>query len=332
MNTRYAMRAAACLLGSAAALSAQTALAQVPQPAGYPSRAIRIIVPIGQGGGFDFLGRTVAQKLSERSGQSVFVENRPGAGSLVGTEAAAKAAPDGYTLLVGGLTNMAANVGLYKSLPYDPLADFRPLAMAVSYSFCLVARKDLPQANLKELIDHARANPGKVTYASAGTGTGQHVAAAVLAHLTQTNLSHVPYKGAPPAYQDMLAGRIDLFFDNCGVAKGFVDNGQVRLLAVSGGERSAAMPGTPTVSETGVAKMEMESWIGFYIQSRAPQPITEWLRAEMAAVLNSPDVVQRLERGGGRMMRLSIPETEAFMRAEVAKWRVLIPQAGVNAE
>lgn len=298
----------------------------------YPNRPVRVIVPVGPGGGFDLLARIVSPSLSDRIGQPVVVENRPGAGSLVGTEAVAKSPQDGYTLLIGGLSNIAANAGLYKRLPYDPLGDFKLLSLSVTYSLCLISRKDLPQATVREVIDFARANPGKLSYASAGVGSAQHVAAGLLAHLTGTNMLHVPYKGAGAAQQDVLAGRVDLFFNNCAAVKPFIDSAQVKILAVTGRERGQALPQVPTLIETGAAPLEMDSWIGFFIGSRTPQAIIDWLRTEIAAVIATPDVATRLERDGGRILHISIAESEAYVQSEVNRWRTLIPQAGISVE
>ncbi len=340
MSARYAARHVArhaihaimaAALAGLIALDASLHLAMA-QPQGYPSRPIRIIVPTGPGGGFDIQARTIAQKLSEKPGLSVIVENRPGAGSLNGTDAVAKAPADGYTLLYGGLTNMAANVGLYKKLPYDPVADFTTVAKTVFIPFCLIARKDLPQTSLQQLLEFGRGNAGKINYASAGVGTGQHVAAAVMFKLANVDAVHVPYKAAAPAVQDVIASRVDVLFDNCGPAKQYVDAGQVRLLAVSSRERNAAFPGVPTAIESGVANMEMDSWAGLYAHSATPAPILEWLRKEVAVALTAPDVVARLERGGGRVSKMSTSEADAFVRSEVAKWRALIPQAGITAD
>jgi tripartite-type tricarboxylate transporter receptor subunit TctC len=301
------------------------------QAQNYPARPIRVIVPVGPGGGFDLLARVVAPRLSDQLGQPVVVENRPGAGSLVGTEAVAKAPHDGYTLLIGGVTNMAANAGLYKSLPYDPL-DFKPISLTVNYPFCLLARKDLPQSSLKEVIAFAKTNPGKMTYASAGVGTAQHVVGALLAHLTGTEMLHIPYKGAAAAHTDMVAGRVDLFFNNCGVVKSFVEGGQMKLLAVSGRQRTPAYPNIPTVVETGVADLQFDSWIGFFVGARTPQPIIDRLRQEVARALATPEIAERLQRDGGELLRMSPAESEAFLQAEVKKWRELIPKAGVQAQ
>lgn len=317
------------------ALLVAALLAVIPAPGvtqTYPNRPVRVIVPVGPGGGFDLLARIISPSLSDRIGQPVVVENRPGAGSLVGTEAVAKSPQDGYTLLIGGLSNIAANAGLYKRLPYDPLGDFKLLSLSVTYSLCLTSRKDLPQATVREVIDFARANPGKLSYASAGVGSAQHVAGGLLAQLTGTNMLHVPYKGAGAAQQDVLAGRVDLFFNNCAAVKPFIDSGQVKILAVTGRERSQALPQVPTLIETGVAPLEMDSWIGFFIGSRTPQAIIDRLRTEIAAVIATPDVATRLERDGGRILHISIAESEAYVQAEVNRWRTLIPQAGISVE
>lgn len=298
----------------------------------FPAKPLRLIVPQPPGGGFDLVGRVIASKLAEYLGQQVVVENKTGAGTLVGTEAAAKAQADGYTLLVGGFSNIAANVGLYKQLPYDPLTDFVPVGLVVSYGYALVGRKDLPFGNLRDLIAFARQNPGKLTYASGGVGTGQHIAGAALAQATGTSLLHVPYRGAQAAYQDLLSGRVDLFFDNAGTAKQYVDTAQVKAFAVSTLDRFPGLPALPTVTETGVGKVQAEAWFGIFTRAGTPpQPLAR-LRAELAKSSQSSDVVGRFEKGGGRMLRMSTQESEAFVRSEVAKWSTMIREAGISAE
>ncbi len=319
----------AMLFAGALALCAGVAISNAQD---YPYRPVRIIAPNPPGGGFDFIARVTAQKLGEQLNQQVVVENRTGAGTLVGTDAAAKSTPDGYTLLVGGLSNIAANVGLYKKLPYDPLADFVPVGMVASYAYVLVSRKDLPQQNLRELIDYARANPGKLTYASGGVGTGQHIAAAALAQITGVKMVHVPYRGAQAAHLDLQSGRVDLFFDNAGTAKVFVDDGRVKALAVSSAQRFAGLPSVPTVNETGVAKIEMEAWFGIFARTGTPPAVLKRLQVEMAKVIQAPDVTKRFEAGGGRMLRMSVAETDAFVKSEIRKWSTLIREAGITAE
>jgi tripartite-type tricarboxylate transporter receptor subunit TctC len=298
----------------------------------YPYRPVRIIAPNPPGGGFDFVARVTAQKLTDFLGQQVVVENRTGAGTLVGTDVAAKSTPDGYTLLVGSLSNLAANLGMYQKLPYNPLADFVPVGMIVAYSYALVSRKDLPQQSLREIVEFARAHPGKLTYASGGIGTGQHVAAAVLGQLTGVQMVHVPYRGAQAAHVDLLSGRVDIFFDNAVTAQPYVDDGRLKVYAVSSARRFPGMPGVPTVNETGVAKMEMDAWFGLYARAGTPDAVLKRLRAEMDKVINAPDVVARFEKGGGRILRMSPTEADAYTKSEISKWSTLIRQAGIKAD
>lgn len=319
-------------MARAAAFVAALALtAQAPAVAQtYPDRTIKIVVPQPPGGGFDTVGRILAEKLTPLLGQTVLVENRVGAGTRVGTEAAAKSAADGYTLLLGALSNMALNAGLYTDLPYDPIKDFTPIGMAVTWSYTLVARKDLPQKDLKELIAYARDNPEKVTYASAGKGSGQHLAMAATAQLAGVKLTHVAYRGAQAAYQDVLGGRVDLFFDISSTARSQVDAGTVRALAVSSKDRQQMHPDVPSVMETGVAPLDMESWFGLFAPAATPAPILERLRAEFAKVVAMPEVAALFDKTGGRVMKLSVAETDALVKSEVERWTKLITEAGLR--
>src|SRR5258706_7946765 len=198
----------------------------------YAERAVKIIVPIGPGGSYDLVGRQLADALSKRTGQSFFVENKPGAGSVVGTQAAAQSEPDGYTLLVGGLSNMAFNSALYSKLAYDPLKDFVPVALVYRFGYVMVGRKDMPQTKLADIVAAAKANPGSITVATAGVGTGQHLVAAAFMKGAGIKLQEVPYKGSPAAFTDLLAGRIDLFFDSIAAGLPYVQSGQARGIAV----------------------------------------------------------------------------------------------------
>ena len=296
----------------------------------YPNQTIKIIVPQPPGGGFDTVGRILADKLGPLLGQTVLVENRIGAGTLVGTEAAAKAAPDGYTLLLGALSNIALNVGVYEKLPYAPLKDFTPIGLAVTWSYTLVARKDLPQKDLKEVIEYARANPEKVTYASGGKGSGQHIAIAVTAQLAGVKMTHVPYRGAQAAYQDILGGRVDLFFDISSTARSQVDGGTVRALAVSSKDRQKMHPDVPSVMETGVAPLDMESWFGLFAPAATPAPILERLRAELAKVIAVPAVAEVFAKTGGRVLKLTPAEADAMIRRDIERWTRLIEEAGLK--
>jgi tripartite-type tricarboxylate transporter receptor subunit TctC len=308
--------------------ASQTALAQTT----YPQQAIKIIVPQPPGGGFDTVARLLAERLSSSLAQSVIVENRTGAGTLVGTEAVAKAAPDGYTLLLGGLSNMALNPGFYPKLSYDPVKDFSVIGLAVTYSYTLVARKDLPMSSLAEVIAYAKGNPDKLNYASAGNGSGQHIGLAVLSNLTGAKMTHVPYRGAQAAYQDLIAGRVDLFFDLSPTAKIQVDADRVKALAVSSKERQAFHPAVPSLTETGVAKLEMESWFGLFAPVAIPAQVLQRLRTEFANVMAQAEVIERFQKTGGRPLRITASEAEGFVKQEAERWTRLVREAGVKAD
>ena len=328
LNFKNALRAL-CL--AAAGLVAGLALPSHAQEP-YPNRALKVIVPQPPGGGFDFVARLLAERLATQLKQPVVVENRPGSGTLVGTDAAAKAAPDGYTLLTGSVSNLALNPGLYANLSYDPLKDFEPVGLAVSYSYTLIARKDLPFASLPELIAHAKANPGKLTYASGGNGSGQHVLAAALWHLAGVQLTHVPYRGAQAAYTDLIGGRVDLFFDLSSTARPQVDAGNVKALAVSGAARNPMHPQVPTVRETGAAALELESWFGYFVPARTPKPEQMRLQQEMATIMRSPELIERFEKAGGKPMALVGDDAKALVRRDVERWTKLIKDIGIKAD
>ncbi|MDP1743049.1 tripartite tricarboxylate transporter substrate binding protein [Polaromonas sp.] len=324
---RLALVAAMAALANVAAL-----LPSHAQSGAYPNRVVKVIVPQPPGGGFDFVGRLLADRMGKQTGQGFIVENKPGSGTLVGTDFVAKAAPDGYTLLVGSVSNIALNPGLYRSLPYDSLKDFEPVGLAVGYSYTLMARKDLPLASLKEVVAYAKANPGKLTYASAGNGSGQHVLPAALWHLAGVQITHVPYRGAQAAYQDLLGGRVDLFFDLSPTARVQVDAGNVKALAVSGGQRNPMHPDVPTVQETGVATLELESWFGFFVPARTPPDVLARLRTDLSKVIAAPDVMEAFRKAGGKPMSLNAAETRALVQRDVERWTKLIRDADIKVE
>ena len=298
----------------------------------YPSRPLRVIVPQPPGGGFDFVARQLGERLGKQIGQSVVVENKTGSGTLVGTEAAAQAAPDGYTLLMGSVSNIALNMGLYSKLSYDSLRDFEPVGLAVSYSYTLTARKELPFNSLKDVVAHARANPGKLTYASAGNGSGQHVLAAALWHLAGVNVVHVPYRGAQAAYMDMLGDRVDLFFDLSSTARGQIEGGKVKALAVSGLERNPMHPDVPTITETGVAQLDLESWFGYFVPSKTPADVQERLRTELARVIAMPDLQETFRKAGGKPLSLDAAQTQALVQRDVQRWTKLVRDIGIKSD
>jgi len=298
----------------------------------FPNRTLRVIVPQPPGGGFDLVARVLAEGLATELGQSVIVENRPGGGTVVGTDAVAKADPDGHTILLGASANLVLSAGLYRSLPYDPKADFRALGIAAGFTYTMIARNDLPQGTLKEIVDFARANPGKLTYASAGNGSGQHIAAALLWHLAGVSITHVPYKGAQAAYQDLLPGRVDLFFDTSSTARPHVESGRVRAIAVSPATRIPYHPAVPTVRETGVVDFDWETWAGYFVRSATPPPVLARLREAFGKVMASAEMPAALEKRGVRPLRLSGPEADALLASDLDKWTRLIRSAGISAD
>jgi tripartite-type tricarboxylate transporter receptor subunit TctC len=321
-----------CRLLLWAAAIAPLALGAAPAQAqtGYPDRPVKIIVPIGPGGSYDLVGRQLADVLSRRMGQSFFVENKPGAGTVVGTQAAAQSEPDGYTLMVGGLSNMAFNSALYSKLGYDPQKDFVPVAVIYKFGYVMVARKDLPQATLKDIVAAAKANPGAISVATAGVGTGQHLVAAAFMKAADVKLLEVPYKGSPPAFTDLLAGRIDLFFDSIAAGLPYVQSGQVRGIAVLSSKRSSLAPDVPTMSEAGVSGLDVDSWLGIFAPAKTPPEAVARLRREIRSSL--PDLKERFEKSGGEIWDLPDDKLDGFVNSEYDSWTKLIREAGIKLD
>ena len=298
----------------------------------YPSRSVTLIVPSAAGGGTDTIARLIGDQLSKQLGQGFVVENRTGAGMLVGTTAAAKAAPDGHTLLVGLTGNMSVNSSLFAKLPYDPLADFTPVAMLANYPFLVVVNNDLPAKSIKELVALLKSQPAKIDYASAGNGTGQHLAPELFKMMTGTEMGHVPYRGAQPAYQDVISGRVPVFFDNMSTAMSLAKSGKVHALAITSKKRSALMPELPTVDEAGVPGYEYHTWFGLWAPKGTPQPIVEKLHAEVQKALSDPTVQQRIAATAGEPSHMAPKDIEPFVKAEIAKWAEVVKRAGIKVE
>lgn len=293
---------------------------------------LRIVVPQPPGGGFDLVGRVLADKLAPVLGQAIVVENKTGAGTVVGTDYVAKITPDGSTAVVGSISNMVMNPWLYKNLPYDPINDFVPVGLVTSYSYTLIGRQGLPFKTLPELIQYAKANPGKITYASGGNGTGQHVLAAALWSKTGVDIVHVPYKGAQAAYTDLIGGRVDLFFDLAPTAKPHIDSGRVVAIATSGAKRNPNLPKVPTVIETGVANVELESWFGLFVPSKTPQASINMWRDAMAKVVKMPDVKDRFEKAGGRPIQPTVEEVNSMVSKDYVRWKNLIADTKIKLD
>ena len=298
----------------------------------YPARSVTLIVPSAAGGGTDTIARLIGDQLSKQLGQGFIVENRTGAGMLVGTTAAAKAAPDGYTLLVGLTGNMSVNPSLFAKLPYDPLADFTPVAMLANYPFLVVVNNDLPAKSIKDLVALLKSQPGRIDYASAGNGTGQHLAPELFKMMTGTEMGHVPYRGAQPAYQDVISGRVPVFFDNMSTAMSLAKDGKVRALAITSRKRSVLMPELPTVDEAGVPGFEYQTWFGFWAPRGTPLPIVEKLYAEVQKALTNPIVQQRIAATAGEPSYMLPQDIESFVKAEIAKWAEVVKRAGIKVE
>jgi tripartite-type tricarboxylate transporter receptor subunit TctC len=314
----------------AATLAPLVGIAAAQAQTKYPERPVKIIVPIGPGGSYDLVGRYVADALSKRTGQAFFVENKPGAGTVVGTQAAAQSEADGYTLLVGGLSNMAFNSALYSKLGYDPRRDFTPVALIYKFGYVMVARKDMPQAKLQDLVAAAQANPGSISVATAGVGTGQQLVAAAFMKAAGVKFLEVPYKGSPPAFTDLLAGRVDLFFDSIAAGLPYVQSGQARGIAVLSSKRSALAPDVPTMSEAGVPGLDVDSWLGIFAPAKTPPEAIAKLRVEIRAAL--PDLKERFEKSGGEAWDLPDDKLDGFVASEYETWTKLIRETGIKLD
>jgi tripartite-type tricarboxylate transporter receptor subunit TctC len=297
----------------------------------YPSRAVTIIVPQPPGGGTDIISRIVGAQLQKQLKQTFVIDNRTGAGTIVGTVAAANAQPDGYTLLAGLNANMAVNSSLYATLAYDPIRDFTPVGMMAEFPFVLVVSKDFPAKSVKELIELAKAKPGEINVASAGNGSGQHLSLELFKLMTGTNMTHVPYRGASPAYSDVISGRTPVFFDNLSSALGQIKSGTVRALAVTGKERSPSLPDVPTVAET-VPGFQNYVWFGLWAPKKTPQAMVEKLHAELKKAVADPELQKRITADAGVPMATPLNEIEPMVKAEIAKWSDVVKRANIKIE
>ncbi len=298
----------------------------------YPTRPVTIIAPSGPGGGFDYVGRMMGVALADQTKGNFIVENRTGSGTVIGTKAAAVAQPDGYTLLVGGLSNIVFNAALYKTLSYDAQADFTPISLVARYPYMLVARAGLKQETLAEVLAEARSKPDTLTIATAGNGTGQHVLAAALAKATNAKLLFIPYKSAQAVYIDLLAGRIDLFIDTLPSVKPHLDSRRAKAFFITSSTRNAAVPSVPTAKEAGVPTLEMGSWFGLFAPARTPPAIVVELRAGLNAAMADPALRSRLESAGIEVMSMSPAQTDAFVKSEFSKWTDVIRQANITLD
>jgi len=298
----------------------------------YPNKPIRLLVGVPPGGANDFVARTIAQQLSTQLGQPVIVENRGGAGGNIAADAVAKSPPDGYTLFLSVIGTMAINPSLYPSLPFDSIRDFATISQLTSMPQVMLVHPSIPAKTLQEFIAYAKNNPGKINFASGGSGTATHLAAELFKTMAGVDMVHVPYKGNGPATVDLLTGRVAVMFDQIATALPTVRDGRLRALGVSTAKRSPAAPDIPTLSESGLPGYDVTTWHGLVAPAGTPRPIIDRLHEEVVKALASPQVRERFE-GAGIVPVSSTPEQfEAFTQAELLRWRTVVKASGAKVE
>jgi tripartite-type tricarboxylate transporter receptor subunit TctC len=302
-----------------------------PAQASYPDRIVKIVVPFAPGGGTDVIARTLAQEMAKDLGASIIIENKPGAGTIIGTQAVAGSAPDGYTLLMGTFAN-AVNPSLNPKLPYDPHKDFAPVALVARSFNIVVVNPNSPIQSIADLIAAAKADPQKLSYGTFGTGTSAHLAGELFKNKAGVNLTTVPYKGAAPAITDLVGGQIQVMFTTVASAASLIAGGQLRALAVTSAERSPAFPQLPTVAEAGVPGYAAESWYGLFAPAGTPADIIDRLNKSAATAVQS-EAFKRLGVNEGLVMVARPPEAfDQYVRGEEERWRKLIQDAGIKIE
>jgi tripartite-type tricarboxylate transporter receptor subunit TctC len=309
-----------------AALASAGASAQ-----GYPSRPIRIIAPFPAGGGYDFLARVVGAEMAKTFGQPVIVENKAGANGNIGTDAAAKSAPDGYTLLMGGNSPLSLNVGLYPKLPYDPLRDFEPIARVATQPNLFAANPKVPVKSVAELVQYAKANPGKLAYASNGNGSPQHLAAEQLKRMAGIDMVHVPYKGAAPTAAALLAGEVSVAFNIILLPLPYVQSGKLTGLAVASSKRSPLAPDIPTMAELGYP-IDIDTWYGLVAPAGTSREIVAKLNAETVRIVNIIDLRDKIRTQGIELGGSTPEEFGAFLKADIAKWTKAIHEMNITID
>lgn len=313
--------AAASVLGGAAR-------AQTPN---YPTRFVRLVVPFPPGGGTDAIARVVAVKLSALWGHEMVIENKGGGATSIGTDAVAKAEPDGYTVLLQSMP-LTVNKFLFATLPFDPVVDLAPVSLICDYPNVMAVPMSSPARTVQEFIDHAKANPGKVTYASSGFGTSVHLSGELFRRMAHVDIRHIPYRGAGPAFNDLIPGRVDVMFNNMGAVMPHIRSGTLRALGVTSLKRSASLPDVPTISEAGVPGFDVTAWYGFFVPARTPQNIIAKLHADTVKALADPVIRGRLDQLGVGVIGSSPEELRQYLASEMSKWSVIIKEAGIKVE
>lgn len=313
-------------------LCAVTLLAHSAVAQEYPGKPIKFIAPIAAGGLTDTLTRALGQRLSERVGQPVIVENRPGAGGLIGMDAAAKSAPDGYTIVMVYQGLASVNPILFKVPPYETLRDFAPIAQVATFPMVLVVNASTPIGSVKELIEQARAKPGTMNYGSAGNATTSHLVMELFKRKTALDLLHIPYKGEAPALTELLGGRVSVTFNSLPSVLAHIRSGKVRALAIATRERSRLLPEVPTITEAGIGDLEVPGWYGVLAPAGTPRQVVERLSREFNAVVNEPDTRARLASQGIDLGGSSPDAFGKWIREETDRWRKVIVDAGIRAD
>ncbi len=308
-------------------MAAATAHAQ-----NFPVKPVRVITPFTAGSAIDTLARVLGQKMSDAWGQQVVIDNRIGANGIIGTEAAAKAPADGYTLHLGNISTLAVNPHLYLKLPYEALRDFAPLTMAATIPVVLVVHPSLPVKSVKELIALAKAHPGELNYASGGTGSAQHLPMEMLRVDTGINIIHVPYKGLGPAFSDVLGGQVPMMFTGVSNVVPHMKTGRLRVLAIGSPRRSTTLPDVPTVAEAGVPGFDFDSWTGYLVPVGTPREVVVKLHADISRTLMAPDVREKLTALGFDLVGSTPEAFAALIRNDIARFGKLIKAAGIKAE
>jgi len=298
----------------------------------YPSKPVRMIVAFAPGGATDILARLLANELSKSLGQSFVVENKSGGGGNIGTEAVVRAEPDGYTLHFGAAGNITINPSLFTNMTFDPAVDLAPVAPMASTMNLLVVHPSVKANTVKELIALAKASPGKMTFASSGNGGTIHLSGELFKMMAEVDILHVPYRGSSPAMIDMVGGRTNMMFDNLPSALPHVQAGKLRALAVTGRERSRALPDVPTIAEAGLPGYEATTWFGVFAPARTPQPIIDRLSKAINEALNRPAVVEEIRKMGGEPMHMSQAEFRQLIATDTEKWRKVVTTANVKVD
>lgn len=298
----------------------------------WPSKPITYVVPFPAGGTTDTLARLISQGLGQALGTTVIVENRPGAGGNIGSDYVAKAAPDGYTILGGTISSHSINASLYPKMPYDPVKSFTPITLIGTNANVLVVNAASPFRSVKDIVAAAKAKPDSLSFASAGNGTSQHLAGELFKGMTGIRMTHVPYKGSGPAIQDVMAGQVPMMFDTTVVAAQHIQSGKLRALAVTSANRVKSLPDVPTMAEAGVPGYELQSWQAIFAPANTPKPIVDRLYKELAAIIKSPEMQDRLEKLGMEPSAMSPEQLAEFQRNEIAKWAKVVKAANIKVD